>query len=281
MSKKVKLILVPHSDDEVIIAAGIIRKALLNNEKVVVAIVTNGDYLTDKTFGMRRIRETIKAMDLLGLDRENIFFLGYGDTGFEEEVSFLYKIYKTEDNKKIFESSCSKYTYGIEGEFEDYHFVKTGKHGLFTRENLVFDLKSLIEDSGADEIYTTSEYELHYDHVALNLFVKEIVREFDEDKKPVIFESVVHSVAGDHNWPNNNGNSLDEFVEPKNQENITGLIWKERICCTLPEYKDNLKRDETIKYHAMLCYESQLKEDVRDYLLSFVKKEEIFWKSVL
>ncbi len=37
-------------------------------------------------------------------------------------------------------------------------------------------------------------------------------------------------------------------------------------------------KKDSMKYKVMLKYKSQLKEDVKDYLLAFVKRDEIFWK---
>lgn len=78
------LILAPHPDDETLMAAGLIRRALAQGALVNVCVVTNGDHLCpDKSKGRRRLQESLNALRLLGVDERNVHFLGYPDTGFD------------------------------------------------------------------------------------------------------------------------------------------------------------------------------------------------------
>ena len=96
------MIIVPHEDDEVLMAGGIIERAVKNGKKVTVVIATNGDYEgTDMETGSIRLPETAAGLAVLGLPLENIIFMGYADTGMNAEESFLYSLYYEKEESRI------------------------------------------------------------------------------------------------------------------------------------------------------------------------------------
>ena len=98
------MIIVPHEDDEVLMAAGIIEQAVRDEKKITVVMATNGDYEgTDPLTGSVRLPETIAGLKVLGVPEENIIFMGYADTGMENEVSFLYNLFYEKDENKVHE----------------------------------------------------------------------------------------------------------------------------------------------------------------------------------
>ncbi len=89
----------PHPDDEALGCAGMIYNQLKKGRKVKVVVLTNGDADRDSwellhnskpgykdmiEHGRTRQKETISAMNLLGLREEDILFLGYPDQGLKE-----------------------------------------------------------------------------------------------------------------------------------------------------------------------------------------------------
>ena len=97
------LIVAPHNDDESLGAALFIRRSVKKGALVKVMMVTNGDGFPKAVetyakkpflkpsdyidFGYKRQQETIAAMTSLGVDINNIFFLGYPDGG----ISMLWR----------------------------------------------------------------------------------------------------------------------------------------------------------------------------------------------
>ena len=91
------LILSPHIDDEVISSSGIIQEAKRVGISVKVVYITNGDEnlvsligrekiitLNPNDFialGEQRMNEAQKATQILGLQQEDLIFLGYPDLG--------------------------------------------------------------------------------------------------------------------------------------------------------------------------------------------------------
>lgn len=91
------LVLAPHPDDEALGAAGLIAKTMANGGTVRVVLLTSGDAFPEavradgrvanptpadyRDFGVRRERETIEAMRILGVPVTGVSFLGFPDEG--------------------------------------------------------------------------------------------------------------------------------------------------------------------------------------------------------
>lgn len=91
------LVIAPHCDDEVLGSGGMIHDTIAAGGQVLVVLMTNGDgftvateeefhrlFLTHEDYvnsGYTRQKETIQALQLLGLPEQQILFLGYPDRG--------------------------------------------------------------------------------------------------------------------------------------------------------------------------------------------------------
>lgn len=273
------MVIVPHQDDEILMTAGIIRRAILENKKVKVVMVTNGDYgCYDYSVGRARLSETLEGLKILGLSEENVIFLGYADTGMPEKDSFIANLYYKENQSEIVKSHCSSKTYGLEIK-QDFHKEHFGESAVYNRKNLYVDLKLVIEKYKPEVIFTTSEYDIHGDHKCLYLFITDILRELREENRysPSLFSGIVHSCAGDDNWPVRE-EKINEFTCPDLLEEKTTLKWDDRISFKVPESMMIIDRERNLKYQAISKHVTALKPDAIDYLYSFVKADEVFWK---
>lgn len=265
------LVVVPHPDDEALLAAGLIRRAVTDGKKISVALVTNGDYLCpDHSKGEARLGETLSAMKKLGVREENIYFLGFPDTGYEPEIAFLCDLRRAEDPYKIYPSSCSRETYGISGVKEDFCFLRTGKHAPYTRAAFEAELNALLEAADPDLVITTGEFDEHGDHTALSWFTRRALRQ--RSPRPRLWEGIVHSPAGDLSWP-----VLEHYEDPltciPDLETVTTLRWEERISVPTPPDTDKLALISS--YHTALNPDEP---EVVAYLKSFAKADEVFWE---
>ena len=91
------LVVAPHPDDEALGAAGLIQRAVAAGGSVRVVMMTSGDAFPEgveaamhiqrprprdfRSYGSLRERETSSAMQLLGLNRSHVLFLGFPDGG--------------------------------------------------------------------------------------------------------------------------------------------------------------------------------------------------------
>lgn len=271
------MVLVPHQDDEILMCAGIIEKAVRMGLDVKIVMVTNGDYgSSDYSIGRVRLRESIEGLEVLGLSRENCVILGYADTGMPREESFLWNLYQAEEDK-IWKSHCSDRTYGLE-EQEEFHYTVFGEHALYTRANCMADLKKVLEKYKPDNIFTTSEEDIHGDHSGLFLMVREIVRELQSgDYRPALYSGIVHSKAGDENWPMRT-KEITPLDCPKDFDTFGVLKWEDRVVFEVPQDMKLLDLKCNKKAEALSKHVTALKPDAVDFLYSFVKADEIFWR---
>lgn len=280
------MVIVPHQDDEILMTAGVIRKAVKEQVPVDVVMATNGDYgCGDQSKGRTRLRESIRGLEILGLDADYFHILGYADTGMPAEESFLTHLYESKADdlqvqtgaenveNRIYQSACGTETYGLP-EKEEYHMQRHGAHASYCRRDFKNDLKEIIREKRPARIYTTSEFDLHGDHSALYKFVCEVLDELaaEEGYIPELYVSVIHSCAGDDSWPKRGTMVYDC------PEGLKELIWDARIRLALPEEMCTAIGTENLKLQALRQHETALEPNAAEYLMTFIKDEEIFWR---
>ena len=74
------LVMAPHEDDEMLMAGGVMNRAVANGDEVYVVYATNGDY-NGVDHGKLRISDTVNALNTIGVPTEHLYFLGYADNG--------------------------------------------------------------------------------------------------------------------------------------------------------------------------------------------------------
>lgn len=273
------LILAPHEDDETLMCAGIITHALANGADVKVGVITNGDKKGRKA-GLLRIRETMKAMEYLGLHADNIIFFGYGDTG-KDSNSFLNRLYNAESDTMVIASNVGTTTYGAP-EAPEYHYLKFGDHGLYNRANFRQDLETVIKEYNPDHIFVTSLYDAHPDHAILYRFTIEAIiniKRNNPEFAPVMHEYIIHTHVDDVDWPPRDakGAPLMPFAKPDELDSNAILNWEKREIFTLPIDMQKMPRSKNKKYIAISKYRSQRPSGNNNYLYAYVKQDEFFW----
>lgn len=272
------LVLVPHQDDELLLTAGLLHRAAMAEMHPMVAMVTNGDYgCTDHSVGYARLRETIEGLSLIGVPATDLTLLGYADTGMPREDSFLAGLYEETDENCVHPSHCGVATYGLP-EMAEFHMAQTGEHAPYTRASVAEDLRLLIDVLQPDSIITMALCDTHGDHSGLFEFTRdELVRRAAAGEHvPALYVGVVHSPAGDENWPLRDG--VRPLTRPDGLEEASNLVWSERIVMPVPEDMCSEDMNVNLKYRAISCHRTALKPDAVDFLYSFVKADEVFWK---
>lgn len=193
------LVVVAHPDDEALGMAGVISSARTAGRKVVVAIVTNGEFggggsengycgaaagdeAAAAAYGLRRDGETLEAMGLLGLQwRANlattdIIFLGYPDgkldeiaaagTPWDGDPTGLHRTYAEDSDGSI--ATCNG----------DFRFLLEGRHSELYAGALATDLDSLLDLTQPSDVYTHAAFDGNRDHAKVNSsLLAAIVRE--------------------------------------------------------------------------------------------------------
>lgn len=309
------MVLVPHQDDEILLCAGIMERAAANGVPLTVVMVTNGDYGSeDLSVGQARLRETLEGLKVLGVPESQVVFLGFADTGMPKEDSFLYRLYEEGDGRRVHPSCCGVCTYGLP-EKEEFHKAEYGEHGAYTRDVFLGDLRAVLLKYRPEHIFTTSKEDTHGDHSGLFLFVQEVLEECrKEGYVPRLYSGLVHSRAGDENWPERGGGMIaldspehaaglrDEEAAGEGEGILGSLVWEERIVFPVPDSmrKECRKecptkcptecRTECPAIYPSKCLEKNrkalalskhvtaLKPDAVDFLYAFVKEDEVFWE---
>ena len=272
------MVIVPHQDDELLLTAGVLYSAAHAGLNPHVVIVTNGDYgCHDHSVGYARLRETLAGVEILGVPNEQVTFLGYADTGMPRAESFLAGLYDETDENKVHPSHCGTETYGLP-EKPDFHAQHFGKPAPYTKAGFVQDLKAVLDEIEPDSIITTALCDTHGDHSGLYQFICDELRSRREagKKVPTLYTGIVHSPAGDENWPLSDG--VRPLTCPEGLESASTLRWENRIVLPVPQEMLNEELAQNLKHRAISCHKTSLKPDAVDFLYSFVKADEVFWK---
>jgi LmbE family N-acetylglucosaminyl deacetylase len=260
------LILAPHPDDETIGCAGIIQQALSAGAQVRVVYLTNGDHnqiafiVYEKRLTLRkgefihmgevRRQEAIKAMALLGLDENNLVFLGYPDFGTFTIFSQYWQ--ETKPFKSLL-TRISSVPYK-----ENLSFAAPYKG-----ESILSDLEKVLLGYKPNKIFVSHPADTNVDHKALYLFLQVALRDLDKElSRPKIYPYLIHCVG----WPLPRRYHPELRLTPPQQFLDAQINWS----------KFGLTQGQiNKKYQAVLCYKSQT-ESSASYLLSFARSNELF-----
>lgn len=214
---------IPHQDDEINIAYGLLYtiKDIAKDIKVVYS--TNGNYVVNEKY---RLKEGIKSLEKIGIKKSNIIFMGYSDQIPEGKTHIYHEKELWIDS---FNNSSTKTPYD-----NDYHYLKTGKHAQFNRKNFEFDIKSIIEET-YPEVIITVDFDSHPDHRALSLSIERVLGEIlkkNNKYQPILLKSFAYptSYKGYDDFGYNNKNTrflLEENSYSKMQNPY--YKWSDRI----------------------------------------------------
>lgn len=178
------LAIVPHQDDELNILGGVLEEYVAYGSEVYVVYVTNGDY---DGIPQIRFQEALQVADGVGLDREHLIFLGYGDQ-WEEGSEH---IYNAPAGKQLISHYGKSETYGME-------FHPPYREGrAYTSENLQEDLMAVILEYRPDVIFC-SDYDTHVDHRATTLLFEKVmgrILKAEPAYRPAVYKGYAYYTA--------------------------------------------------------------------------------------
>lgn len=252
------LFIAPHQDDEIIAAGGLIQKCINSNDDFKILFATNGDY-QGPHMALKRYYESKHAFTFLGGSEDNIFYLGYGDTGMNYSHSFLRRILFEKTTVPLVTPYSYK-TYHPSGE-KTVHAIRTNFESVFTQQNFLTDLEWFIKKNSPDVLIVPHYSDMHGDHAAIIPLLSKI-DVFNQVS--ICLTYIIHS-GNDALWPPRKGNF---FTRPSL---FTENLWKNRISIPLTP------REQSKKSEAIALFVTQLQNDTNHFLSSFSKQEEIFF----
>jgi LmbE family N-acetylglucosaminyl deacetylase len=275
------LVFAPHPDDEVVGAAGIIQQAVAAGETVRIVFVTNGDAypraasaLLNKpmpelsssdyvSLAAVRQLEAVAAGQVLGLSASSLVFLGYPDAA-------MTAVHANASRSPV-ESPCTgrRSTYGPA--HADYHTLAHGQPGPYTRSAVLADVVEIVGDSRPSRVYVTDPADTHPDHAATFNLVSEATTRIGFARD--LFTFMVHN-GPDECWPWPPGATPSSRFE---QHAIDGTVYPSGARWPPPIRVPLTTTECAVKLRAIAAHGSQYAID-GDYLESFVKAEEVFWR---
>lgn len=276
------LVLVPHPDDETLLAGGILARAKEEGKRVTVAVVTNGDF-TCKLDGIRRESETVAALSHFGVEEDEIHFLGYPDGYLEdlgpEPLPLL--------ERRSIDGRCEmgNTTYAARGATgTDVHTLFNGGPAVYTSDSLVGDMVDLLEAVEPEEVYVSHPIDEHPDHAFVYTYMRRAL-ERANIAPPRVHRGLVH-IGGC--FPRAPGNAPCPDAQFAPREKLPPLpplyeAYRASERVAVPEALLDEDRAKNPKYQAVAAYPSQTGPVVPylSYLFAFARADEMFFPETL
>ena len=272
------LVIAPHQDDEINIAASLISLLAAGGAEVFVLYATNGDW------GRRadaRVAEAAAALRVLGVPGDHMILLGYGDS-FNIDPREASPFY-TDDGAAVSKAGRGE-TYAPEG-YVDFAFAYRGAHSPYNRESFTRDLMDAIEWVRAPLIACV-DLDEHPDHRMLSLcFDRALNRLLKRDPgyRPQVLKRLAYACAYSAK-PDCFRLNIPSTVRPRVGEtaryardmiDTSIYTWEDRL--RLPAASGAVKRPlgENLIYRALACHASQHVTLQAD---SIINADEVFWE---
>lgn len=260
------LIVAPHEDDELNIAGGVIEEYVRYGSRVTLLFTTNGDFADS---GERRLREALSVAAKLGVDEEDVIFLGYGD----QLGTGTTHIYNAPEDEVLTSAAWCSATYGLPGH------PAYNEGNTYTRRHFYEDLRDAVLQLRPDVIFCT-EYEPHSDHCAAALLLDEAMGEILRtvpDYQPLLLKTPCYHTAyygAEDFYQENMRATQNPFDGPYAQE-APILRWEDRV--RLPVSTDTLARSlfGSSTYWQLRLYASQGAVNQAEGIIS---GDRVFWQ---
>ena len=264
----------PHPDDAVLVAGGVIARAVEDGEPVAIVVLTNGDYdcVAD---GIVRERENVTGLGELGVSASQIYFLGYPDDALSALGSAPLSRRRIDAGRCV-AGSATYGAFGFGG--ADFHRARTGSSASYTRANVVADLAALLDRVKPTDVVVTHPSDVHPDHAAAYVLFREALDRVQD--APRVHRAIVHD--GDC-WPT--GPEPGEPCPPALLETeepmplLTGRLQgyspRERI--PVPADLTIENPDLNPKVRAIAAHVTQTRGTYGSYLFAFARSDEPFF----
>ncbi len=260
-NKKI-VVFLPHQDDEINIAYGLLEGLKDKNCLVKVVYSTNGDYVVKAKY---RYKEAIDSLKLVGVSNENIIFMGYSDQATNNSTHLYHS------NDAWVSNNGVKNTYSPLG--NDYHYLHFGKHAEFNKENFIMDIYQILKEEQADFLICI-DFDSHSDHRALSLsFEKALGQLMHENElyRPVVYKAFAYptsykGVSDFSVWNPSTKNNVEEFgLQPLENPYYS---WSERVRFVQPKGARAFLLSKNIYFKGLLKHKSQYILNVYDKVIN-------------
>lgn len=259
------LIIAPHPDDEVLANSSVIIKSKKAGAKIKIMFVTFGEHntsslakftlfpspVTSDLLAERRHKEAINAAKILGLNEDDLVFLGFPDFG-------TLKIWDDHFSNKPYFAGMSLH--------EKSFYPGTYKKGtLYTAPEELELFEDIISSYKPTKIFYPSTLDLNPDHRASGLFAEAALLDLKAKNSIETYTYFVHS----EDWPNPLGYNPNANMTPPSYFNFFKGEW---FSISLSKSEEILKRKADRAHFSQYWTKPK-------FMASFIRKNEIFLKS--
>ncbi len=264
------IVFAPHCDDETLGAGGLLMKAVELGVAVKVVIVTNGDnnlLSTEMEFkaihpsakdyikaGENRQQESLKAMDFIGVSRDDVLFLCYPDRGIKAlyttnwPVHNPFRSHATKDSSSPYKMCYEPGT-------------------IYAGENVLRDIKHILQSFKPTIIVSPHPEDRHPDHKYTFEFINQAAKELYTGNGAVPKPELLAYLTHHRFYPRPSGLKPEEYLLPPFSHTFI-FGWLQ-----FPMEDD--VRDK--KYDAIRLYRSQIvTPELGRLMRGFVRKNELF-----
>lgn len=273
------LILIPHQDDELNVAGDLITQFVQSGNRVFTVFTTNGDY---RYLARTRMQEAVNALAVMGVPKEDIFFLGYGDTLNGHGHPHIFNA-----TEKIVSPAGYTHTYGTDT-FPDYAFSIDGLHHDYTKTSYQCDLKKIICEKRPDCILSV-DYDVHADHRMTSISFEEVMGQIlscsQLNYQPIVYKAFAYSTGFNAECDFYALNLLEtkkpiegkvpHYYRAKDLLDSSIYLWEKRI--RFPLLDENLKHFlfHNRLFKAFCCHKSQF---AGFHAAQVINSDKVFWQ---
>lgn len=272
------MIIVPHEDDDLNMAGGLIRLFVDGGAEVYVLFTTNGD---QETAAETRFAEAIQGLSVLGVPQERILFLGYGDNWAVEPP--YYHLYHADDDATMRSMAGYTQTYGTHAH-PDFATQFRGAPSAYTRGNYRRDLGDAILWYRPDHLFVV-DLDSHSDHVSTSLLFDKTMGELlraHPDYRPRVYKGYAYSTAWfapDDYYAQNVCSTLPPSPDVLNDVRFAldtpNFRWSERVRYPMPRETLGYTKRASLLYAALKAHASQ---DAVARMGSIVSGDSVFFE---
>lgn len=272
------MVLVPHQDDELNVAANMITVLRQRNIEVFIVYSTNGDW---RFSFEKRYKEAVSLGKQAGIDKEHLVFLGYGDAANNDLHDHLFYAH----TEPAVSAAGYSYTYGSR-EVDDYSYSRHGVHRPYTHDSLVEDIKDILLEL-RPELILCVDWDYHSDHRMLAIAFDEAlgtILRSEEEYQPQVWKRFAYSLAYNASPDYYNDYNVRETVNPassdqeKDEFDLIDTLyygWNDRI--RFPAVQEAMRYPirRSIISRALLEHRSQF---IILHAESIINSDEVYWQ---
>ncbi|MCE5335537.1 MAG: PIG-L family deacetylase [Desulfobacteraceae bacterium] len=248
---------VPHPDDEAIAAAGLIQRVLENGGKVRLVFFTNGDGYAQAVrmavkngnvgpkdfieYGKKRQGEALQAACELGVQPEDLLFLGFPDTGIDD----------------LWISNWSNVTPFISPYTLLDRPQRSGMHRWLKNSGVALghEIQTIVSEFAPDWVVLPDPRDHHPDHATAGVFVLDALRAiYQQGKEPFTASKILTYLVHFKDFPQSGQWAKIIAASGICESSVSGGTLAQTTWVDLPLSREELEG----KRRALLAHSSQL-----------------------